>query len=290
MKSPKNQKSRASGVSLTLFDGEGRARKIGRSADRVLCLFPMEPAIYARHGIDARFVGHPLADEMPLEPDVIGARRTLGLDSSRPVLALLPGSRVGEIERLGPAFLAAAARTLAQVPLAGGMPREIVEGAKYADWAPGGRDLALVRRDGAGDVLEFPVGTRIAGDGVVGFGFPRVSPRGDAVAAFVLEAPESLVGTVAIFGRDGRTLAVTPVSYFNVFGLAWRGDEVWFTAAGERPLFRNALHAMDAAGNPREPLRSMPDGVHPGDHRQQHLRRADVAGRLLAPDVLFPRA
>ncbi len=95
---------------------EGRARKIGRSADRVLCLFPMEPAIYARHGIDARFVGHPLADEMPLEPDVIGARKTLGLDSSRPVLALLPGSRVGEIERLGPTFLAAAARTLAQVP------------------------------------------------------------------------------------------------------------------------------------------------------------------------------
>ncbi|MBF6022909.1 lipid-A-disaccharide synthase [Lysobacter niastensis] len=95
---------------------EGRARKIGRSADRVLCLFPMEPAIYARHGIDARFVGHPLADEMPLEPDVIGARKTLGLDSSRPVLALLPGSRVGEIERLGPTFLAAAARTLTQVP------------------------------------------------------------------------------------------------------------------------------------------------------------------------------
>ncbi|MDR7134015.1 lipid-A-disaccharide synthase [Lysobacter niastensis] len=95
---------------------EGRAKKIGRSADRVLCLFPMEPAIYARHGVDARFVGHPLADEMPLEPDPIGARRTLGLDPDRPVLALLPGSRVGEIERLGPDFLAAAARVLAEIP------------------------------------------------------------------------------------------------------------------------------------------------------------------------------
>ncbi|MCA1715012.1 MAG: lipid-A-disaccharide synthase, partial [Gammaproteobacteria bacterium] len=52
----------------------GRARTIGRSADRVLCLFPMEPAIYARHGIDARYVGHPLADTMPLEPDRAGAR------------------------------------------------------------------------------------------------------------------------------------------------------------------------------------------------------------------------
>ena len=48
---------------------QGRAAKIGRSADRVLCLFPMEPAIYARHGVDARFVGHPMADAMPLNPD-----------------------------------------------------------------------------------------------------------------------------------------------------------------------------------------------------------------------------
>src|SRR5579875_440738 len=47
---------------------ENRARKIGESADRVLCLFPMEPAIYAKHGIDARFVGHPLADRFPLVP------------------------------------------------------------------------------------------------------------------------------------------------------------------------------------------------------------------------------
>lgn len=95
---------------------ERRAAKIGRSADRVLCLFPMEPAIYARHGVDARFVGHPLADEMPLDPDRDAARAQLGLDAARPVLALLPGSRVGEIGRLGPIFLAAAARMLAELP------------------------------------------------------------------------------------------------------------------------------------------------------------------------------
>jgi lipid-A-disaccharide synthase len=95
---------------------EKRAEKIGRSADRVLCLFPMEPPIYARHGIDARFVGHPLADEMPLEPDRTAAREALGLDLQQPVLAVLPGSRVGEIERLAPDFLAAAARVLAAEP------------------------------------------------------------------------------------------------------------------------------------------------------------------------------
>jgi lipid-A-disaccharide synthase len=88
---------------------ERRARRIGRSADRVLCLFPMEPPIYARHGVDARFVGHPLADAMPLEPDRDGARAALGLAPDARVLALLPGSRLGEIARLAPDFLAAAA-------------------------------------------------------------------------------------------------------------------------------------------------------------------------------------
>ena len=95
---------------------EKRAEKIGRSADRVLCLFPMEPPIYARHGVDARFIGHPLADEMALEPDRHFARQSLGLDQTRPVLAVLPGSRVGEIERLGADFLAAAARVLSAEP------------------------------------------------------------------------------------------------------------------------------------------------------------------------------
>ena len=96
---------------------EKRAAKIGRSADRVLCLFPMEPPIYARHGVDARFVGHPLADEMPLEPDRAAARDDAGpRPASAPLLAVLPGSRVGEIERLGADFLAAAARVLREIP------------------------------------------------------------------------------------------------------------------------------------------------------------------------------
>ena len=95
---------------------EKRAEKIGRSADRVLCLFPMEPPIYARHGVDARFVGHPFADEMPLQPDRAGARARLGLDTDAPVLAVLPGSRLGEIHRLGAIFLEAAQRVSQQVP------------------------------------------------------------------------------------------------------------------------------------------------------------------------------
>ncbi|MFY2765273.1 lipid-A-disaccharide synthase [Arenimonas sp. MALMAid1274] len=95
---------------------EGRAAKIGRSADRVLCLFPMEPPIYARHGIDARFVGHPLADAFPMHPDREAARAHLGRDPVAPLLAVLPGSRLGEIERLLPTFLEAARFVTAQVP------------------------------------------------------------------------------------------------------------------------------------------------------------------------------
>lgn len=94
---------------------ENRAEKIGRSADRVLCLFPMEPAIYAKHGVDARFVGHPMADAIPLHPDRVAARESLGLPQDASVLAVLPGSRLGEIARLAEPFLAAAKLVAAQV-------------------------------------------------------------------------------------------------------------------------------------------------------------------------------
>ena len=95
---------------------EKRAGKIGRAADCVLCLFPMEPPLYARHGVDARFVGHPLADRFPLAPDQEAARRELGLAADGPVLAVLPGSRLSEIHRLGGIFLDAAMRVAARIP------------------------------------------------------------------------------------------------------------------------------------------------------------------------------
>lgn len=91
-----------------------RARTIGLSADRVLCLFPFEPALYAKFGVDARFVGHPFADQMPLEPNQASARAGLDLATDAQVLAVLPGSRGGEIARLGSDFLATAVQFVAQ--------------------------------------------------------------------------------------------------------------------------------------------------------------------------------
>ena len=89
---------------------EQRAARIGESADRVLCLFPMEPPIYARFSVEARFVGHPLADTFALVPDRATARQQLGIASSAKVLAILPGSRLSEIRRLAAPFIGAALR------------------------------------------------------------------------------------------------------------------------------------------------------------------------------------
>lgn len=87
----------------------GRVRDIGRACDLVLCLLPFETAFYSSRGVPAAFVGHPLADQIPLQVDREGARAALGLETSATVIALLPGSRVGEVERLGTDFLRAAA-------------------------------------------------------------------------------------------------------------------------------------------------------------------------------------
>ncbi len=137
--------------------------------------------------------------------------------------------------------------TLARVPMAGGAPRELLENVKFADWSPDGTDLAVVRGTGDRDVLEFPAGKVIAepSERSGGFSFPRVSPRGDAVAVFELEFAGALWGKVAIIDRSGARRAES-ARFVNVFGLAWHGDDVWFTAADELPLLRNAVHAMDA--------------------------------------------
>jgi len=101
--------------SIWAWRGE-RVRKIARSVDHVLCLFPFEPALLAEHGIAATYVGHPLADAIPLEPSRAAARQALGLATSDRVVALLPGSRRSEIQYIAPLFLQAAARLHRQRP------------------------------------------------------------------------------------------------------------------------------------------------------------------------------
>ncbi|MFW2045579.1 lipid-A-disaccharide synthase [Acinetobacter variabilis] len=87
---------------------QGRVHGIKASIDLVLCLFPFEKAFFKKWDVPAAFVGHPLASQLPLNNDLAEAQAELGLDPTQKYIALLPGSRRGEIERLGPLVLDAA--------------------------------------------------------------------------------------------------------------------------------------------------------------------------------------
>ncbi len=87
----------------------GRIKTIARAVDHMMCVFPFEVALLEKAGVQASYVGHPLADQIPLVPDMAGARAALGLPATGPVIAVLPGSRRSEIELIGPTFFAAMA-------------------------------------------------------------------------------------------------------------------------------------------------------------------------------------
>ena len=94
----------------------GRARTIGEAVDLILCLFPFEPDFYREYGVRAAFVGHPLADQVPMDVDRAAARAELGLPVEARVLAVLPGSRRGEVEHLADPFASAAELLAARYP------------------------------------------------------------------------------------------------------------------------------------------------------------------------------
>lgn len=112
---------------------QGRVRKIGAAADKVLCLLPFEKAFYDKHSVAAEFVGHPLADRIPRNLSASSARAELGINAPG-VVTIMPGSRLSEVTRLGPVFIDAA-KILQQrfpgmafvTPLATGKTRALFE-------------------------------------------------------------------------------------------------------------------------------------------------------------------
>ncbi|MDR1647085.1 MAG: lipid-A-disaccharide synthase [Zoogloeaceae bacterium] len=115
-----------------------RVRKIARAADRVLALFPMEPPLYKAAGVPVTYVGHPLADQIPMVTDRVAVRKRLDLPLEAPTFALLPGSRQTELERMADLFVLTAqalwqrdANSQFVVPLATRETRILFETALY---------------------------------------------------------------------------------------------------------------------------------------------------------------
>ena len=125
-----------------------RVEKLKRACDHVLCIFPFEPELLARHGVQGTYVGHPLANVIPMDPDRAGARQALGLPAQGEVIALLPGSRASEIEAMAPRFLAAAALLQKQRPNAWfvipAMPSLQARISQLARKGPSPRHLTIV--------------------------------------------------------------------------------------------------------------------------------------------------
>ena len=95
---------------------QSRVATIREAVDLVLCVFPFEPKFYEVHGVNAKFVGHPLADMIPMTLDRAAARASLGLPADKPILAVLPGSRRSEVSRLAAPFMKTAAWLESRVP------------------------------------------------------------------------------------------------------------------------------------------------------------------------------
>ena len=101
--------------SIWAWRGE-RVHKLAASADHVLCLFPFEPALLQRHGVAASYVGHPLADAIPMQVPRAAAREALAVGHDETLVALLPGSRQSEIAHIAPRLVDAAALMLKHRP------------------------------------------------------------------------------------------------------------------------------------------------------------------------------
>ncbi|WP_411268956.1 lipid-A-disaccharide synthase [Pseudomonas chlororaphis] len=125
-----------------------RVLKIREGCDLMLTLFPFEAKFYEEKGVPVRFVGHSLADAIPLEADRAAARAELGLPE-RPLVALMPGSRGGEVGRLGALFLDAAQRLRALRPgVRFVMPCASPERRTQLEELLAGRDLPLTLLNG----------------------------------------------------------------------------------------------------------------------------------------------
>ncbi len=144
--------------------------------------------------------------------------------------------------------------TLAEAPLEGGAPRELLENVLWADWAPDGKQLAVVRDASGRNRLEFPIG-KILYETSGYVSHPRFSPKGDVIAFVDHPSRGSDGGVVAVVDRNGRKKDLSRV-FDGLWGMAWSptGDEIWFTASQAGTL--RSLYAVTRSGRERVVERS----------------------------------
>ena len=174
--------------------------------------------------------------------------RSLGLTGTDLLAVAASGEMAISLRRYNrDAFIFAG--TLAQAPLAGGAPREMLKDVEWADWTPNGSDLAIVRQVGGKERLEFPIG-KVLHETAGWISHPRVSPKGNSVAFLDHPILRDDGGSVVVVDSAGskKTLSST---WESVDGLAWspKGDEVWFTATNSGLM--RALHAATLSGQTR---------------------------------------
>jgi len=136
--------------------------------------------------------------------------------------------------------------TLAQVPLVGGAPRELLDDVQWADWGPDGTSLAVVRSVGGKTRLEYPIG-HVLYETAGWVSHPRVSPRGDLLAFLDHPAQGDDAGSVVVVDREGAVRTLSS-DWISAYGLAWSPDgrEVWFTAT--RVGLARAIWAVGISG------------------------------------------
>ncbi|HYB97954.1 MAG TPA: lipid-A-disaccharide synthase [Candidatus Limnocylindrales bacterium] len=125
----------------------GRIATIAATVDRMIVLFPFEEQLYRKAGIDAHFVGHPLAEDVTARADPATTRRRYGLTGDAPLLALLPGSRRREVDIMLPPMLEAARALSARVQCAAAEAVSLPPGFLASRLGSGGRRIAVVRDD-----------------------------------------------------------------------------------------------------------------------------------------------
>jgi lipid-A-disaccharide synthase len=254
---------------------KGRVKKIAASVDAVLCLLPFEPAIYRGHPVRAEFVGHPMADRIAPQGDRIAARHALGISADTRVVAVLPGSRMGEVARLGADFLAATRqlRELVQDPLHFVTPLASARvGAAFAEQVrAAGADIQLVEQR-ADEVLA------AADVALVASGTATLQTMLHGCPMVVAYRFAPLTGFIA---RDLGLMKVRHISLPNLLaGEALVPEFFWqpFTSSDLAAALRDLIE--DPAG--RERLRQRFRALHLELQQNGAARAAEVVMDLLA--------